>query len=323
MANFIDRASIGKVQQVSPDPVLQQNRNQGLKEEVPKNLQESANKVREFVGFFYKIKDPQNKTIGNLCGLKHFCEGSLFKLSGPINKAIYKSDTIFLENKNPPKILEDRRKMIYKLIQDENPDIIALAVSRYEHEIHRRANDFGWEAIKSKCRFDHLSPFEKFELCRKHYDVIMALELGKNDEEISIQGMDDFIYSISKVLGKNIYGLETSVDISELEVATFSKSLFLHPDFDKEKRGYTSGSKEWLTGKIEVPPNVKENPSSEEEQLYWNMTCGRTEKFSRIIMNHLRRGQGRAFYAFGFSHLYNQRSVIRSLQAKGFKIVRY
>lgn len=301
------------------------NANLALSEPEQKNLHEKAKKINGYVGYFYKIKDAHNKTVGYLCGTLHACEGALFSLSQPINRAILKSNKIFLENENPSQILEERQKNTYALIQQKSEAALTAAVSLYEVEIHQRENNFGWKKIKIDHGFDTLSPFEQFKLCRKHYDFIVAREVGKEGIEINIEGIDDFIYAISKKLQKDVFGLETMdddlmADLQRVALMT-SVDLSLQPNIDREKRCYLAGSKQWLSGTIVKPKPIKDIVS-EENQMLWQMTCARSEKFARIIINDLRKEQGRSFYAFGFSHLYNQRSVIDLLQAHNFKVIR-
>lgn len=296
-----------------------------LNEKDRKNLHESVEKIAEYVGYFYKIKNSENKTIGSLCGTLHRCRGSLFGLSQPINKAILKADTVYLEHYNPRLVIDEGRKNAYKMLQECDSVILESAVSRYEHEIDSCVNNFGWAAIKSKHCFDQLSPFKKFELCRRHYEIIMARELDKRDTEVDIQGMDDFLCDISKELKKNTKGLQKNYSALYQEMINIARrsapDIYLNPSFHREKRQFEIGCEEWLSGKIQVPRPI-EDLSVEENRMKWELTCGRSEQIAAAILEHLQSGQGRAFYAFGFSHLYNQKSVISSLESHGFKVVR-
>lgn len=298
---------------------------------------------KDYVGYFYKIKNLNQETIGYLCGTRHFCQGTLFHLSGPISKALIKSQKIFLEKENPVQILEEREKKIYevlrekeghpllspyeeikKLLNDENYD---HAVSKYEEEINNRENNFKWNDVKINFHFDALSPFEKLKLCRKHYEMMMARELGKLEEELKIQGLDDFLYIIAQKLGKNVYGLDNNE--ADLELALFNATVlnsigpFLHPNFEKEKQWSIQMSKMWLSGQIPITSYHKTDLSSEESKLYFDMTLGRSEKIAQVIIKDLQSQQGRSFYAFGSGHLFNPRSVICSLKSRGFKVIRY
>jgi uncharacterized protein YbaP (TraB family) len=67
----------------------------------------------------------------------------------------------------------------------------------------------------------------------------------------------------------------------------------------------------------------EELANNKEAMSVWEHVCGRSIKFAQTILEDLKnKEQGRALYAVGLGHFYDQKNVISSLESHGFKVIR-
>lgn len=267
-----------------------------------------------FTGHFYKIKK-DGITKGYLLGTVHQCEGTLFKLSKSMNKAIAKSKRLFLEIKNPFKSFAQQIEAKIKLVQDKGEEATCQTLSNFERELSTMS-DSGWETFKDKHCYNSLASDIKLRLCFKHYHFLIAKKLGSFEDGMAIPGIDCLLHQRFTSLGKEVHGFEKMRDLPlEDQLQALSVPLTFH--VNEEIAMCKALSKDWLVGK-----KITVDATKEEDPHLFHLTVERSQKFLEIILADLKEGRSRAIYGIGLGHFYDKADMLKTLEEEQYIVIR-
>lgn len=266
-------------------------------------------------GYFYKIKDSDGITRGYLFGTVHLLNQSVMTLNERINKAITKSNRVFLETAEHEALNADLEKRVSQILQSESDENIKRSVATYLELLKNfLLESLSWDELKEKC--DNLSSLEALKLCMKQYKEARYRELGTIDHMGRfITGIDDLVLYKFKDAGKKTLSLEP-VERHTLERAKydlrdgiFSPSL---ADFDSHAALVSELCNDWARGE-----NVAEYENDQTD-------AERSQAFSEAIYKDLAENPNsrgaRGFYVVGKNHLFDQKGIIKNLKLRGFFI---
>ncbi len=266
-------------------------------------------------GHFYKIKDSAGITRGYLLGSVHCLNQSIMNLNERINKAIAKSDRVFLETVEYEALNADMEKRVSQILQSESEESIQRSVATYLELLKNfLLESLSWDELKAKC--DNLSSLDALKLCMKQYEEARHCELGTIDSAGRfITGIDDLVLYKFKDAGKRTLSLEP-VETHTLERAKYDlRDGILSPSlagFDSHTALVSESCKEWALGEdiaeYENDPSDAERSQAFSEAIYKDLT------------ENLNSRGSRGFYVVGKNHLFDQKGIIKNLKLQGFSI---
>lgn len=265
-------------------------------------------------GYFYKIKDSVGITRGYLLGSIHCLNQSIMNLNGKINKAIAKSDRVFLETEHEA-LNADMEKRVLQILESESEENIQRSVAAYLELLKNFPfESLSWDELKEQC--GTLSPLEALKLCMKQYEEARHRELGTIDSAGRfITAIDDLVLYKFRDAGKKTLSLEP-VETHTLERAKYDlRDGVLSPSltaFDSHIAFVSESCKEWARGE-DTEEYANDPTHAERSQAF-------SEAIFKDLTENLNSRGARGFYVVGKNHLFDQKGIIKNLKLRGFSI---
>ena len=260
---------------------------------------------------FWKVEGKSNSVY--LLGSIHLLNNKFYPLDNPIEEAFKKSKTLVLE--------ADLEEMESPATQLE-----MLALGRYGEgdSLKKHVTRETYEKLEARFKKSggSVAMLDSF----KPWMVAVALvaselqKLGFNPQE----GVDRYFYQKAKVDEKKVAGLETADfqlslfgEFTQEEGESMLKETF--DEIDKLQKEFGKLIQAWKTGDTEKLDKTIVQEMRGYPQLYKKLLVERNTRWAKQMDNFLAEAQD-VFVVVGAAHLVGKDSLVRMLQAEGYKV---
>lgn len=256
-----------------------------------------------------------------LFGTIHLADPKLSTLPNVVKEAIDKSDEVRTE---VPMDADLQMKSAMHMMRHDGKSLKTLL----KPTLYTKAEMY----LKSINPQLSILPFEKYEgmgTLYGHYDV------GKSDENPTIQALDSNIYNSAKEFGKGVGGVET-IEEQILAMDTFTLDeqiddldatldyLTKNRDFmERMKNAYIEGNSKKMMAFLEETMFKVDKFREMEEKFMQVMLYDRNTKMTTRILENIKVNAHRVhFFAFGVMHFLGEKSILSELKDKGYSVRR-